>query len=310
MQNYYELLGVNKNSSEEEIKIAYRNKAKEHHPDKGGNVEKFKEIQSAYETLSDPKKRKLYDNPQTSNPFGNFGFDFGDIFQQFNFRGRQEFVEDLDIRVSVEVPFKNVYQNKPVDVNYYKHSPCSKCDGTGVEESEDSDECLHCGGIGHSKKDNTKCNYCNGSGKIHTKQCTNCDGKKIETKLDTITIDNIFMMGDEPQRLAYRGNGHSSRYYPGKNGSVIITLYPTSTDKYIRQDVNLLYIFDIDYRIAIEGGEVEFTHLDDKTYKLKIPKKSNKGTKLKMTGKGLLHRDRKTRGDLIIELSIVINYDK
>ncbi len=324
MKDYYKILGVDKSATQEQLKSAYRAKAKEHHPDKGGDAEVFKSINEAYETLSDSNKRSQYDNP---NPFGNFsgggnpfgqgspfGFDFGDIFSQFNSGNfRQEFREDLDIRVSVEIQFKSIYQDKPLEVSYYKYVPCTKCNYTGVEDSSDSDECLHCDGKGHSTNrtgQRKSCEYCHGSGKIHTKQCSHCDGKKVESKFETLTLDNVFMLGEEAQKLVYRGSGHFSRYYPGKTGSLVIQLIPIVDRKYVRSGANLIYELDIDYKIAIEGGEIEYTHLDDKTYKVKIPAKSNKGSRLKMGGKGLLHRDKQHRGDLIFDICIVIKYEE
>jgi molecular chaperone DnaJ len=315
MKDYYKILGVDKTSTADEIKSAYRKKAKESHPDKGGDPEQFKIINEAYETLSNPQKKKEYDNPVSNrfnSPFGDFAFNFEDIFNHFNFNRRQEFREDLEIRVIVDIPFKNVYQDRPLSVNFYRNTPCPKCSYTGVEESSDSDDCLHCDSKGFSTKNGSKvkCEYCHGSGKIHTKPCSHCDGNKVESKFESITLDNVFMFGDEVQNLVYRGSGHFSRYYPGKRGDLVLQLRPIHDDRYIRHENNLIYKMDIDYRDAINGGEVEYLHLDDKTYKIRIPERSNKGTKLKMSGKGMLNRDKKTRGDLIIDISIIINYDK
>ncbi len=319
MENYYDILGVPKTATPEEIKKKYRDLAKQHHPDKGGDEEMFKKIGTAFETLSDPKKRQQYDNP---NPFSNgFGtsveFDINDIFSQFGFGGgfgnrRQEHYEELDITVQKEIPFKYIYQDKHVDITFTRNVSCGHCDGSGVEDGVDSVDCLNCESSGHVRKNGgyMKCQLCQGKGKIHSNKCTKCDGKKVNVKSETVTIDNVFVMRRDPQRLVYRGYGHFSKFYSGKKGDLNIILVPEVLDNYVISGFDLIYNLEVDYRVAIDGGDIEYKHLDDKTYKITIPAKSNKGSKFKLQGKGLMMRDKKTRGDLIIDLSIMIDYSK
>jgi molecular chaperone DnaJ len=310
-RNLYEILGVDRSASQDDIKKAYKKKARETHPDTGGSEEEFKLVNEAYSLLSDPAKKQQYDNPQQHF---RQEFDMSDFFSQFgfgfDFGAQQGHYEDLDIHIQMNVPFTSIYQDKKVSVDFVRNVPCSTCDGTGVEESDDSVECLHCDGAGRMYRNATVliCDYCHGNGKIHSKHCTSCRGEKIKPKQETITIDNIFVMGEEPQTIAYRSHGHFSKYYRGRKGSLHITLIPEVNPNYTRHGMNLIHTFEVDYRTAIKGGDVEYKHLDDKVYKISIPPKSNKGSKLKMSGKGLLYRDKVTRADLILDLSLVIDY--
>jgi molecular chaperone DnaJ len=309
MENFYNILGVDKNTSQDEIKKRYRELAKQHHPDRGGDGEMFKKIQEAYEVLSDPQKKQAYDNPRQSS---HFQFDMSDFFQGFGFDfgfNDPHKKEDLDIHVSYNVPLTHIYQDIKADINFVRRVPCGTCDGIGYEPSSDSVDCLHCEGRGKQIRHGMliNCDYCSGCGQIHSKTCSVCKGDKLKNKQESISIDNIFVLGDEPHRLSYRHYGHFSKH-GSRRGDLYITLVPEKNDSYIRHNSNLLYIMEIDYRLAMNGGEVEYKHLDDKTYKIKIPEKSNKGSKFKLSGKGMLNRDKSTRGDLIIELSIIIDY--
>jgi molecular chaperone DnaJ len=314
MGDLYDILGVDKNSTPDEIKKKYRDLAKQHHPDKGGDAEMFKKIQDAYDTLSNPQKKQQYDNPRQSQ---HFEFDMSDFFQGFGFGFDSNFAhsgnpfqrENLDINLTHHIPLKHIYQDIKADISFIRQCPCGRCDGVGYEVSDDSVECLHCEGSGRQQRHgmNIICDYCNGSGQIHSKKCSTCNGEKLKPKHDKVTVDNIFVLGVEPQTLTYRGYGNFSKH-KAKRGNLHITLMPENSKNYIRSGVNLLYVLDIDYRLAISGGEVEYKHLDDKTYKIKIPEKSNKGSKFKLSGKGMLNRDKTSRGDLIIELSLIIDY--
>jgi molecular chaperone DnaJ len=311
MENFYNILGVDKNTSQDEIKKKYRDLAKQHHPDRGGDGEMFKKVQEAYETLSDPQRKQAYDNPNQHH--SHFEFDMSDFFQNFGFGdfgfSNPHKKENLDIHVTYNIPLANIYQDIKADIKFVRQVPCGTCDGIGYEQSSDSVDCLHCEGTGKQRRHGMilNCDYCSGCGQIHSKACSTCNGEKLRNKQESIGIDNICTMGEEPQRLSYRHYGHFSKYGT-RRGDLYITLIPQQNPNYIRHNNNLLYIMDVDYRLAMNGGEVEYKHLDDKTYKIKIPEKSNKGSKFKLSGKGMLNRDKTTRGDLIIELSIIIDY--
>lgn len=310
-KNYYQILGIERNASPEEIKKAYKVKARQTHPDVGGNEEEFKLVNEAYSVLSDQQKKNTYDNPNQFH-HNHFEFDMNDFFGGFGFgfNMRQEEFENLDIQTSVNVSLSDIYQDKKATVNFTRNVPCGKCDGTGVEESEESVECLHCDGSGRKRRNGllVECEYCQGHGSIHTAKCSSCKGEKLKPKNETLTVDNIFILGEEPRTLSYRFFGHFSKKNRGKRGNLIITLVPEVDERYTRIGTNLIYDMDIDYRTAITGGDIEYNHLDGKTYKIKVPEKSNKGSKFKLSGKGLLNRDKQTRGDLIINLSIIIDY--
>jgi molecular chaperone DnaJ len=311
MENFYDILGVDRNASHDEIKKKYRELAKQHHPDKGGDSETFKKVQEAYDTLSDSQKRQEYDNPRQQAH--GFDFNVNDFFQSFGFGFGQNAnpfqQENLDINITHKITLKNIYQDTKADIYFIRQVPCGTCDGIGYVASSDSVECLHCEGRGRIHRHGMAilCDYCSGNGQIHSKKCNTCHGEKLKTKKDNVSVDNIFVLGDEPQRLSYRGYGNFSKH-TSRRGDLHITLVPEKNNSYARHGSNLLYTMEVDYRLAINGGEVEYKHLDDKTYKIKIPEKSNKGSKLKLSGKGMLNRDKVTRGDLIIELSIIIDY--
>jgi molecular chaperone DnaJ len=318
-KNLYEILGIDRNATQDDIKKAYKKKARETHPDVGGSEEEFKLVNEAYSILSDPQKKNQYDNPRQqhfqqefdmSDFFSQFGFgDFGG-FGGFRSQQANQYHEDLDIYLSVDVPLTSIYQDKKVTVNFVRNVPCSSCDGSGVEESVDSAECLHCDGVGKTRRNGAlfECGYCHGNGKIHTAECSTCNGAKVKPKNESISIDNIFVMTDEPQTISYRNYGHFSKYYRGRKGTLHLTLVPEINPKYVRHGMNLIYELELDYRTVINGGDIEYKHLDDKVYKIAIPEKSNKSSKFKLGGKGLLYRDKVTRADLILEVSIIIDY--
>jgi molecular chaperone DnaJ len=180
--NYYNLLGVDQNADQDTIKKAFRRLSKEHHPDLGGSEEKFKELNEAYSVLSDPEKRKRYDNPTlSSNPFTS-GYPFGDMFsfRQPNpnapRKGRPIFIER-------ELPLRYFIFGGSIEASASFADRCSNCDGTGAEERE---TCSNCGGSGQvveSKKDGgvfmqtvRGCPKCLGRGFIATKRCETCNG--------------------------------------------------------------------------------------------------------------------------------------
>lgn len=310
-KDFYQILGVNKKSSDEEIKKAYRKLAVKYHPDKnkGDKVseEKFKEISEAYETLSDPEKRQKYDNP---NPFGNMNFgnmnsDYHDIFETFsrNFYGFG-FQENLDLKIIVTIKLKDIYLNNPINFKYTRIGICDKCRGTG--SVYDTDECIHCSGKG--AVNNIRCRYCDGTGKVKT-MCPKCKGEKYAhvEEQGNINVQTSLLLRDE-LTLQQRGGGNYSKK-TGNVGNLIIITRLEDNPIYMRDGYNIITNINVDLKTLINGGEYFYTHIDDKTYKININPKSNNGDKFKLKGKGLLN-DYKQRGDLILITNIKINYDK
>jgi molecular chaperone DnaJ len=201
--NYYEVLGVDKTASKENIKSAYRNLCKIHHPDKGGNEDKFKEISEAYDTLSDDEKRRNYDRfGKTGNQFGGQGFDMNDIFSHFGdifgnrWGGNQRAQrKGGSLRVSLQVTLEEVINGTNKKVKYRREKPCQPCRGKGGETHK---TCLGCNGLGHrnfsqqtpfgSITQTVVCNNCGGSGKIISNPCKSCNGTSTVIEDEIVEI--------------------------------------------------------------------------------------------------------------------------
>jgi len=217
--SYYDILGINKNASQEEIKKAYRKKALEHHPDKGGDESKFKEASEAYEVLSDENKRREYDTYGSvggGNPFGGFGgrhqghgFSMDDIFSQFGdiFGGRYGQPKPRqrkggDLRVQLSLTLDEVMLGSNKKVKYKRQTPCEGCNGKGGSETKD---CLACNGSGQRTvtqqtpfgimSQTMPCNNCGSSGRVVHNHCKSCNGEgtKLVEEIVEINIptDNV-----------------------------------------------------------------------------------------------------------------------
>lgn len=334
-KNYYSILGVDKNSDDKDIKTAFRNLSKQHHPDKGGDAEKFKEINEAYTILSDTKQRNQYDlssshgknyNPNSNpfegfgNPFGggfttDFGFNIDELLRQSGFRSnfRQEVYEDLDIELKIEIPLKDIYNNTPREFTYMRNSSCNTCNGTGEVKMQGHVNCHHCNGKGRIKNSNNTesiCTNCGGTGKIDKKVCPDCNGNKVKLKKETLPLTNLFVLGDSARTIVYNGYGHKSKHYKDRAGKLILNLYPLGDNKYKKSGFDLHYTVQIDYKTAILGGNFEYEHLDGKTYSIKIPEKTNNKTKFALKEKGMMINQQGNRGNLFIEVELFIDYSK
>ena len=196
MVDLYEVLGVQKNASQDEIKKVYRKLAVQHHPDKGGDPEKFKSITEAYNTLSDNNKRRDYDNQRTKSSRGFGGF--GDIFESFFNQGRAPTPQqpqptyDKDIRFNLGVTLEQIRQGVKQKIQYKKNKTCNKCNGKGGENKM---ICNICRGTGHETATNGRfiqqfaCRSCKARGILFNNVCHLCDGAGVQQIIESITIE-------------------------------------------------------------------------------------------------------------------------
>lgn len=334
-KNYYNTLGVKNNATSAEIKKNFREKANKTHPDKqNGDDTLFKNINEAYQTLNDKKKKQEYDirsvhgnsYSSTSN-FGNFGsFSFNhspfdnnnpfSIFEKFFDKGyegfafnkqREQFQEELDIIANINVDLKRIYENKPITIKYKRKIKCQSCNGTGFDRNSHSEICEICDGKGRDIY-NFKCEYCLGEGKIYTGTCKKCNGEKVIIKDQEIILEKTSIIRDSTRNIN-RGFGHQSKYYRQKIGSLIVNINFEKNENYeIKNDYDLHYIKNIHYQDAIEGKELIYIHVDQSQIKIKLPKKTKDGDTIRLKEKGLLKSF--GRGDLYIKINITIDYDK
>jgi len=336
-KNYYKILGLTNQAEVSEIKKAYKQLALKLHPDKtqGDKVkeEQFKSVSEAYSILSDGKKKQKYDqmsqhgrnyvgggNPFGGDPFGGFGamtgnpFDiFKDIFGQHNPFEREgnvyhEFHENLDIQVNVVISLRDVYKAEPIKIKYDRRVHCKKCNGTGFDRDSHSDSCEMCDGTGKDEY-GRKCEYCQGLGKIYSGTCTTCNGEKLvsdtfEFKLNA--IENV----RESKTQYLQDYGHQSKYFRNKRGTLIMNVVYKHVKGYELKKGELYYDLDVHYQDAIDGKKVEYEHLDNKKFKVKIPKKTKDGDIIKIKEKGLVITGTKKRRDMYFKLNIIVDYDR
>lgn len=317
-KDYYKILGVDKNATQDEIKKAYRTLSKKWHPDRNpGNKEaeeKFKEIQEANEVLSDPEKRKQYDNP---NPFGGFngfnmgGFDFGN----FGF-GRQQHNEPPvqngdDIYVQINLDINDIYNLGKKDITYLRKKKCSHCNGKSEKQI-----CPHCHGTGNvvetARQGNmifqtTKpCTYCNGKGVKYIVHCDHCNNTGLETEVvkETIDLRTIYpYLLENGESLFGNANGSESIDPNGKPGKVIYVI-KHNFDKNVWQIQNnsLIYKMHINVFEMIRGCKKTITLPDNKKLNINIKECTKPNTILNVQKYGLYKVRSNERYDLHIVL--------
>jgi molecular chaperone DnaJ len=319
-EDLYKVLGISKNATDTEIKKAYRSKAKEHHPDKGGDSEMFNKVSYAYEVLSTPDKKKTYDtrghdglNPQQrqqNNPYGN-GFE--DIFRQME-KQQQQQQEIIRTTVSAVLltTLEDIFNGITKTVSYNRFLNCDPCNGKGGSNPK---ACVGCGGSGQVAKltrtahgymqEIQQCPNCTGSGKQYENTCSTCQGKgkSTERHQETIEIPYSTMSGEY---IIFRGLGHVREN--GSYGDLQIKVEIAKTDNFeILQGYSLLSVVKIPYEIMVLGGKVEFMTIDKVKIKFIVPKLSEIGNKVRISGKGLkIKGDPTKRADQIIVLDINI----
>ncbi|MBO5101589.1 MAG: molecular chaperone DnaJ [Clostridia bacterium] len=337
-RDYYEVLGVGKSATEDEIKKAYRQLAKKYHPDMNpGDKEaevKFKEVNEAYAVLSDSEKRAKYDrfghaafDPSAGggSGFGGFGgfggadFDFGDIFSSFfgggggSSRSRHNApIEGDDIGTRVTVTFEEAVFGCKKEINFARVENCAECSGSGAAKGTTPETCTTCKGTGRVTvqqqtmlgymQTQRACSACGGRGKIIKTPCKNCNGKgrvKINKKLEV----NIPAGIDDRQNIVLRGQG-SAGINGGPAGDLIIEVRVKEHPIFIRRGNNIYFEVPISFAEAALGAEIEIPMLDGSREKYKIPEGTQSGTDFTMRGKGVADVNSKRRGDLIFTATV------
>ncbi|MCT8765593.1 molecular chaperone DnaJ [Glaesserella parasuis] len=328
-KDYYEVLGLQKGASEQEIKRAYKRLAAKHHPDKNQGSkeaeEKFKEIKEAYEVLGDNEKRAMYDqyghqafeHGGGAGGFGGFGGGgfggFEDIFSEMfggGFGGgarRQRVMRGDDLRYDLEITLEEAVRGVKKDIRIRTLVQCDTCHGSGAETGSKVETCPHCHGSGRVRRQQgffmteTVCPSCHGTGKKIEKPCKSChgDGRVEKTKNLSVTIPAGVDTGNQ---LRLSGEGAA-----GENGApagdLYVVIHVKDHDIFVRDGSNLYCEVPISFTMAALGGEIEVPTLDGRV-KLKIPAETQTGKLFRVRGKGVTSARGGYAGDLICKVII------
>ena len=342
-RDYYEVLGVGKNASADEIKKAYRKLAVKYHPDKNpGNKEaeeKFKEAAEAYSVLSDADKKAKYDQfghagvegagPDFSGGFGNLndilndlfggGFSgFGGGFGGFGGFGgggrRQERVyKGRDIRVRARLTLEEIAKGVEKEISIEKNVPCPECGGKGAKNSADVKTCPACNGTGQVQRvvntflgqsiSYSTCQQCGGEGKIITNPCPKCNGSGLVRQRETMKV-KIPAGVESGMQLTIQGEGHAAKNN-GINGDLLVVIEEIEHPLFKREGTNLFHTAIISVMDAMLGCEITVPCLDG-NYKIKVEPGTQSGKIVKLRGKGLPSLNGYGTGDLYVKLAVWI----
>lgn len=329
MKDYYHILGVEKNASKDDIKKAFRKLAMKYHPDRGGDETKFKEINEAYQVLSNDNKRAQYDRFGTAgagtgaggaNPFEGFGgfssagfdaadFDFGDIFSEF-FGGHQrtQTKRGNDIAVDLQIPFEESVFGATRTLTLNQTLVCQTCKGTGAKEKSKMNTCTTCNGQGKIRDARKsffgtftairECDICGGSGKVPEEKCKTCKGMGVTRGQQQVEFNIPAGIRDgEVIRLA--GKGEAIR--GGINGDLYIRLHVEPHETFTRDGADLRMSMELKLTEALLGTEKKVETLEG-PITVKVPAGAYHGEELRIRGKGVPMGGKK--GDLLITLQI------
>jgi len=331
-KNYYDILGVEKKATKDDIKKAFRKLAQKHHPDKGGDEAKFKEITEAYSVLTDDKKRREYDSygqtfaggagpggfggfdPSQFSGFGQGGveFDISDLFGGFGDMfggagGRSRVRRGRDISIDAEISFKESVYGVRRSMLLTKVGKCDTCDGKGAKPGTEMQNYTGCNGAGriHETRDSVlgaftsvrTCPQCEGAGKIPKEKCATCAGRGVLRKETEIKLD-IPAGIDNGEMIRMPGAGEAIK--GGASGDLYIKVHVKPHPVFRKEGLNLVMQLPVKLTDALLGTTVSITTLDDKVLEVKIPVMTKVEEILRVRGKGV--RQDGAEGDLMIYL--------
>lgn len=336
-RDYYEVLGVGKNASDDEIKKAYRKAAKKYHPDFNPgdkNAEaKFKEVNEAYEVLSDHDKKARYDqfghagvDPNYggggggAGGFGGFDFDdiFGDIFGNFGFGGssssrRSGPRRGADLRYNLELTFEEAALGCEKEVNITRQESCTSCGGSGAKAGTSPETCSHCGGSGQVRMQQrtpfgtisnvTTCNFCGGTGRIIKEKCPDCRGTggvRVTKKVKVSIPAGI----NEGQSIQMSGQGEIGQR-GGPRGNLFIGIRIKKHPIFKRNGYDILIDIPITFVQAALGATIKVPTLTG-IVEYEIPEGTQTGSRFRLRGKGIQKLNSKDCGDLFVTVNIEV----
>jgi molecular chaperone DnaJ len=329
-RDYYDVLGVNKSSTADQIKSAYRKLAVKHHPDKNKGdktaEEKFKKASEAYHVLSNAERKQNYDNfghaafengAGGRGGFENFDFSnhFSDIFEDFfddfgggkGRRSRKSNFRGSDLRYDLSITLEEAYNGKKQDIKFSTSEKCGTCNGSGSKPGHNAGSCSMCGGHGQVRSNQgfftvqQTCPQCSGTGEEITNPCNSCSGqgKKQTSKRLSVTIPKG--VGDGTKiRLAGKGEAGSRS---ARNGDLYLFINVYSHDLFKRSDENLFFEYPISIADAALGTALEIPIIDSGKAKIKIPAGTQSGKQFRLKGKGMPYMRGSGFGDLYVQVN-------
>jgi molecular chaperone DnaJ len=326
-RDYYEVLGISRDASDQEIKSSYRRMAVKYHPDKNSGdksaEEKFKEAAEAYSVLSDPEKRARYDRFGHSgmqggfsgfdpNIFGDFGdilgefFGFGDIFGG---RRRSGPARGADLRYDLKISFKEAAFGLKTKIKIPRQDTCPSCNGSGAPKGKPPVNCPTCKGAGQVRYQqgffsiSRSCGQCNGTGRIITEPCETCQGKGRIHKEKVLEV-RIPAGIDSGARLRIQGEGEAGSLN-GPSGDLYVIIYVEEHPFFQRQENNIYCQVPISIVQAVLGSEIVVPTLEGEE-KLKIPEGTQTGSVFRLRNKGIVSLGGRGRGDQFVTVNIVV----
>ena len=344
-RDYYEVLGVSKTASEDEIKKAYRKIAIKYHPDRNPGdkeaEEKFKEAAEAYNVLHDPQKRQQYDQfgfdgPMGSGGFGGFGgasmnmddiFSmFGDVFGGHGFGGFGGFSgrgggahtqhRGNDLRLKVRLSLQEINEGVTKKFKVRKDVPCQHCHGTGAEDGSGTESCPQCHGSGYvirttqslfgMMQTQSVCPNCQGEGQVIKNKCHECGGTGVVKGEEVVEI-KIPAGVAEGMVVNVPGKGNAGQRN-GIAGDIQVFIEEEDNDTFVRDGNDLIFNLLLDFPTAALGGEVDIPTIEGKTLKVKIENGTQPGKTMRLRGKGLpaVQGYGNGRGDLVVNISVYV----
>ncbi len=323
-QDYYELLGVNRNAEDAEIKKAYRKLAMKLHPDRNPDdkaaEEKFKEVQKAYAVLSDKKKRGMYDQyghagvdaQMGGGPHGGFSDVFEDIFENIFSGGRGSRQQSrgqhgADLQYNVQLTLEEAAHGKQIEITVPRHAVCTPCDGSGAKKGTTPKNCETCNGMGQVRIQQgffsiqQTCPTCHGDGRVVTDPCLSChgQGRVRESKKLTVKIPAGVDNGD---RVRLSGEGEAGTH-GGAAGDLYVQVSVKPHAIFVRQDGDLHCEVPISFVVSALGGSIEVPTLEGRVT-LKIPAETQTNKTFRMRGKGMKSVRGYATGDLLCKVVV------